>query len=119
VTYIKEKRAVDGEKGSVIDLSEADFEGTVRKNDLAVVMFCRSGCPHCFRMEPIYRELSEEMVDRVLFCRVDVLSNVALTHEYGIKGTPTFVLMKHGTVVGALEGECSKELLKSELVRRF
>ena len=106
-------------KGNVIDLNEANFDDAVGRNDLAIVMFCRQGCPHCSRMEPLYLELSEEMADRVLFCRVDILSNVALMRKYGINGTPTFKLMKRGSVVGSVVGECSKDLLKGELIKQF
>jgi thioredoxin 1 len=106
-------------KSNVIDLSETDFDDSVHRNDLVMVMFCKPDCPHCMRMEPIYQELSTEMVDRVLFCRVDILTNVGLRRKFGVTGTPTFVLIKHGSVVGSVRGECSKELLRDELVKQL
>jgi thioredoxin-like negative regulator of GroEL len=117
--FRKHQDASISAKGNVIDLNEAIFVDVVSRNDLAIVMFCRQGCPHCSRMEPLYQELSEEMADRVLFGRVDILSNVALTRKYGISGTPTFKLMKRGSVVGSVEGECPKDLLKAELIKQF
>jgi thiol-disulfide isomerase/thioredoxin len=70
-------------------------------------------------MEPIYQELSEELVDRVLFCRVNILTNVNLRREYKITGTPTFVLIKHGSVVRSMEGESTKDHLRDEVVRQL
>ena len=106
-------------KSNVIDLSEVDFDDSVRRNDLVIVMFCRPTCPHCERMEPIYQELSEELVDRVLFCRVNIMTNASLTRKYEIKGTPTFVLIKQGSVVRSMEGENPKDLLRDELVKQL
>jgi len=104
-------------KRNVIDLSEIDFDDSVHRNEIAIVMFCRPTCPHCARMEPVYQELSEELVDRILFCRVDIMTNASLTRKYEIKGTPTFVLIKQGSVVRSMEGEIPKNLLRDELVK--
>jgi thioredoxin 1 len=106
-------------KSNVIDLTEADFDDSIHRNDLVLVMFCKPECPHCMRMEPIYQELSTEMVDRVLFCRVNILTNVGLRRKYEVTGTPTFVLIKNGSKVGYQRGECTKELLRSELVKQL
>ena len=117
--FKKEKAAPSVVESNVVDLDEAEFEDSLHKNELVMVMFCRPECPHCIRMEPVYRELSMEMVDRVLFCRVNVMTNVALRKRYGITGTPTFVVLKRGGVVGTMTGEKTKELLKGELVRQL
>ena len=106
-------------KSSVIDLTEADFDDCVHRNDVVMVMFCKPECPHCIRMEPIYQELSEELVDRALFCRVNILTNVNLRRKFEISGTPTFVLIKRGTVVRSMRGESTKDILKDEVVRQF
>ncbi len=103
----------------VIDLTEADFDDNIHKNDVVIVMFCKPECPHCLRMEPIYQELSEELVDRALFCRVNILTDVNLRRKYEITGTPTFVLIKHGSVVRSIRGESTKDLLKDEVVRQL
>jgi thioredoxin 1 len=120
MSFFKRNRtAPTSVKSNVIDLTEADFDDSVHKNDLVVVMFCQPECPHCMRMEPIYQELSTEMVDRALFCRVNILTNVGLRRKYEVTGTPRFVLIKHGSVVGSVRGECTKELLRDELVKQL
>jgi thioredoxin 1 len=106
-------------KSSVIDLTEADFDDCVHSNDIVMVMFCKPECPHCIRMEPIYQELGDELVDRALFCRVNILTNSNLTQKFEITGTPTFVLIKRGSVVRSMRGESTKDLLKDEVVRQF
>jgi len=117
--FKKKQNAPIKGKSNVIDLSEVDFDDSIQRNELAVVMFCRPTCPHCVRMEPIYQELSEELVDRILFSRVNIMTNASLTRKFGIKGTPTFILIKQGAVVRSMEGECPKDLLRDELVRQL
>ncbi len=120
MSFFRKERAPSNEpESSVVDLTEADFDDIVGRNELAIVMFCRPECPHCMRMEPLYRELSAEMVDRVLFCRVNIMTDVGLRRRYGITGTPTFVLMRRGAVVNSMVGERAKDLLKDELVKQF
>jgi thioredoxin 1 len=117
--FTKKQAATIEGKSNVVDLTEVDFDDSVHRNDLVMVMFCRPGCPHCTRMEPIYQELSEELVDRILFCRVNILTNASLTRRYEIAGTPTFVLIKHGSVVRSMAGERPKDLLRDELVKQL
>lgn len=120
MSFFKRNRAAPTiAKSNVIDLNESDFDDVVHRNDLVIVMFCKPECPHCMRMEPIYQELSTEMVDRILFSRVDILTNVGLRRKYEVTGTPTFVLIKHGSVVGLIRGECTRELLRDELVKQL
>ena len=120
MSFFRMKQAAPSdEKSNVIDLTEADFDDSVLRNELMMVMFCRPGCPHCIRMEPIYRELSTELADRVLFCRVNITTDVGLRRRFMITGTPTFVLIKHGSVVRSMSGESTKGLLKDELVRQL
>ncbi len=120
MSFFRRNRAAPAVVSSkVIDVNEADFDGIVRKNDLAIVMFCKPECPHCIQMEPIYQQLSEEMVDRVLFCRVNTLSNAKLIKEYGVSRTPTFVLIKHGSVVRSMAGEYPKYILKDEITSQL
>ncbi len=121
MSFFKRKQAPTSapRKDNVVNLSEADFDESIHRNDVVMVMFCKPECPHCIRMEPIYQELSEEMVDRVLLSRVNILTNVNLRKKYEVTGTPTFVLIKHGDVVGSIRGECTKDMLKEEIVRHL
>jgi thioredoxin 1 len=120
MSFFKRKQAPSAPtKDSVVNLSEAEFDESINRNEIVMVMFCKPECPHCMRMEPIYQELSEEMVDRVLCGRVNILTNVGLWKKYKVTGTPTFVLIQHGAVVGTVIGECTKERLKDEMVRHL
>jgi thioredoxin 1 len=121
MSYFRRKQAVSkvAKKSNVIDLTEADFDECVHKNEVVMVMFCRPECPHCINMEPIYQELGDELVDRALICRVNILTNVNLRKKFEITGTPTFVLIKHGLVVRSMRGESTKDLLRDEVIRQL
>ena len=121
MSIFNRKRAAPNaaKKSNVIDLTEADFDYCIHNNDIVMVMFCKPECPHCMRMEPIYQELGDELVDRALFCRVNILTDVNLRRKFEITGTPTFVLIKRGSVVRTMRGESTKDLLKDEVVRQF
>jgi thioredoxin-related protein len=50
---------------------------------------------------------------------VNILTDVNLRRKFEITGTPTFVLIKRGSVVRTMRGESTKDLLKDEVVRQF
>lgn len=68
------------------------------------VEFMSYGCSHCKKAEPFVQEAAEKLVGKVTVFRVNVPSQPALANQYGIEGTPTFVMFKNGQEVGRSEG---------------
>ncbi len=101
---------------SVLDVNADDWEKEVlQSNTLVVVDFWHDRCVWCTRLDPIYREVSEEYKDKVKFARLNVLAshenqNVAV--KYGIMGTPTLTFFCEGRPVESVAGFQPKERLK-------
>lgn len=76
------------------------------------VFFYLTGCPHCETMEPIWDSLEKDHPS-VMFVKAE--SSVVPT-ELGISGFPTFLKIENGKTVSRVNGEMSKEDLKSQLL---
>jgi len=97
------------------EISEDELEHLVRSNDLVVVDCWASWCKHSKRMEPIIDQLAREMAGHVVFVKVNARLNAHLPVRFGIRATPTFIIIKKGDVAEKLVGEQTKEELQRAL----
>lgn len=60
---------------------------------------------------PIFDEVSREYAGKVTFAKMDVDSNQVTPARFGIRGIPTLILFKNGTVAAQKVGALSKNQL--------
>ncbi|KAA8529478.1 hypothetical protein F0562_033723 [Nyssa sinensis] len=94
------------------------FQEILKDNNdkLVVVEFAASWCGYCKRIAPAVNEFAEKNKDVVVFVKVDWDEMKELTREYGVRGFPTFILLKKGKkvakIVGAKKDELNKQIQK-------
>ena len=68
------------------------------------VEFMSYGCGYCRAIEPLLQRVAETIeADETIF-RVNIAADPDLASEYGISGTPTFVMFLSGQELGRAEG---------------
>lgn len=80
---------------------------------LVVIDFSATWCGPCKMIAPLYEELSEDF-SNAIFLKVDVDENHETAAKYGVKAMPTFLFIKRGEVVDAIQG-ANPALLKNML----
>ena len=90
-----------------------DVSKILKSSKPVFIFFYLYGCPHCEVMDPIWDELERETPD-VEFVKAE---SAVVPSELGISGFPKFVKVKDGKQVMSVDGEMSKEELKSKLLR--
>ena len=85
------------------DLTAADFESTVRDNDIVLVDFWAEWCGPCKMFGPIYETVSEKHPD-VVFGKVDTEDQQQLAGSFGIRSIPTLMAFREGVMVFAQPG---------------
>lgn len=68
-------------------------------------------CIPCKRMEPIIKELEEELKGRVDVVKINVDENNEEASKYGVMSIPTYIVIKDNKEVGRKVGMISKEEL--------
>ncbi len=99
---------------NIVHVNDSDFEAKVLKADKPVLVdFWAEWCGPCKMIAPILDELATEYGDRLIIAKMDVDQNRQTPMQYSIRGIPTLILFKDGTLADTKVGAVSKSQLKA------
>ena len=76
-----------------------------------IIDFYASWCGPCKMIAPILDELAADYAGKVSIVKVNVDENQESPAKFGIRGIPTLLLFKNGTLMGTKVGAASKSQL--------
>lgn len=74
------------------------FNDIINGDQPTLVDFSATWCGPCKMMEPILKELSSKMGDKVRILKVDIDRNRPTADHYGIQSVPTLILFRKGEI---------------------
>jgi len=96
----------------VIHLTDDSFEAEVLKSDLPVLVdFWAEWCGPCKMIAPILDELAAEYNGKIKVAKLNIDENQNTAPQYGVRGIPTLILVKNGSVEAQQVGAVSKSQL--------
>ena len=96
--------------------SDDTFEADVINSELPVLLdFWAEWCAPCKMIAPLLTEIAEEYEGRLKIAKLNIDENPATPPKFGIRGIPTLILFKNGTVEGQKVGALSKSQLTAFL----
>jgi thioredoxin 1 len=101
---------------SIVHTTDATFDTDVLKSDKPVLLdFWAEWCGPCKMIAPILDEIATQYQDRIRVAKLNIDENPATPPKYGIRGIPTLILFKNGTVEAQKVGAVSKSQLAAFL----
>ena len=100
----------------LVHTSDDTFETDVINSELPVLLdFWAEWCAPCKMIAPLLTEIAEEYEGRLKIAKLNIDENPATPPKFGIRGIPTLILFKNGTVEGQKVGALSKSQLTAFL----
>jgi thioredoxin 1 len=93
-------------------LTNSNFKAEVLESDLPVLVdFWASWCPPCKMLEPVIRDLAQELKDSVNIAQINIDRHPAIAAKYNITGVPTIIIFNKGAEACRCAGAQSKRQL--------
>ena len=101
---------------SIVHTSDATFDKDVLKSDKPVLLdFWAEWCGPCKMIAPFVDGVAATYAGKLKVAKVNVDQNGATPSRYGIRGIPTLILFKNGTVEAQKVGAVTKSQLAAFL----
>ena len=93
----------------IIHVTDKSFEEDVIQSDKPVLVdFWTEWCGPCKMIAPILDEIAKKFEGQIKVAKVDVDSNSDTATNYGVRGIPTLMLFKNGTLIDTKVGATPK-----------
>ena len=98
-------------------VTDANFEETVKKNNVVFIDFWASWCGPCRALAPTIQELAKEYSGKVLVGKLDVDANPSTAERFHVFSIPTMILFKNGSEIERLVGLCPKSRITDMILK--
>ncbi|HEX4927826.1 MAG TPA: thioredoxin [Burkholderiales bacterium] len=99
---------------ATVELTQQNFESTVRGNPMVIVDFWAPWCGPCRGFAPVYEQASEAHPD-VVFAKVNTDEQQELAGAFGIRSIPTLMVFREQVILfqqaGALPGNALEQVI--------
>jgi thioredoxin 1 len=101
---------------SIVHTSDATFDKDVLKSDKPVLLdFWAEWCGPCKMIAPILDEIADTYKDKIRIAKLNIDDNPNTPPKFNIRGIPTLILFKNGTVEAQKVGAVTKSQLAAFL----
>ena len=102
--------------GSIVSVTDASFEEEVLKAEGHVLVdYWAEWCGPCKMIAPVLEEIAQDYDGKLKVCKLNIDENSDTPPKYSVRGVPTLMLFKAGSVEATKVGALSKSQLTAFL----
>lgn len=109
----------DNLQQKIIEVSQNNFDDLMHFSKPVIIDVYANRCVYCKRLDPILKELSQEMGADYRFAQLSLDREPQLVDSFNVRGFPTILFIKKGKEIGRHVGFMTKETFKSEIEKQF
>jgi len=99
-----------------VELGDNNFHEFIKKAKLPVMVdFFSPTCGPCQSMLPIVDAMAQEHVNKFIIAKVDTSKNHQIALFFNIRGVPTFMFFRDGSLIDQIPGAVAKGVLEQRL----
>ena len=99
---------------AVVDLTESNFESTIRDNDIVLIDFWADWCGPCKQFAPTYEKVAERHPD-IVFGKVDIQQQEGIAQTFGIRSIPTLAIFRERELIMLEAGAMPENTLEQAI----
>ena len=93
-------------------ITDASFQADVLQSDKPVLVdYWAEWCGPCKMIAPLLDDIAKDYAGKLKVAKLNIDENQATPPKYGIRGIPTLMLFKNGTLAATKVGALSKSQL--------
>ena len=101
---------------NIVHTSDNDFENDVVKAEKPVLLdFWAEWCGPCKMIAPLLDSIADEYKDKLTVVKLNIDENPQTPPKYNVRGIPTLLLFRDGSVTAQQVGAVSKAQLEAFL----
>ena len=99
---------------NIINVTDSTFDNEVIKSELPVLLdYWAEWCGPCKMIAPILDDIANEYVGKIKVAKINIDDNPNTPAKFGVRGIPTLMIFKSGSIEATKVGASSKLLLSA------
>jgi thioredoxin 1 len=99
---------------NIINVTDSTFDNEVIKSELPVLLdYWAEWCGPCKMIAPILDDIANEYVGKIKVAKINIDDNPNTPAKFGVRGIPTLMIFKSGSIEATKVGALSKSQLSA------
>jgi len=99
---------------NIINVTDSTFDDEVIKSELPVLLdYWAEWCGPCKMIDPILDDIANEYIGKIKVAKINIDDNPNTPAKFGVRGIPTLMIFKSGSIEATKVGALSKSQLSA------